>query len=179
MVSMITAQPDLSSPPSTVVPSVRMMSPSMIGLTPSPGTTVSMCALIMIGSAPGIVPLKARDDVAGVSADFFAGVVNLDFRAHLFAVFFNALGNVALFTRVAVNLYKFEKKIFDALLINHFSPPQKKSRVDIDDVAAGEKIIAPANVKLTVFHPSYYSPPPARNDGITSEGRDAEAPPSL
>jgi hypothetical protein len=55
---MMTAQPDLSSPPRTVVPSVRMMSPSTIGLTPSPGTTVSMCADIMIVSASGIVPGK-------------------------------------------------------------------------------------------------------------------------
>ncbi len=58
MVSMMTAMPDLSSPPRTVVPSVRMMSPSTTGFTPSPGTTVSMCALIMMASAWGIVPGK-------------------------------------------------------------------------------------------------------------------------
>jgi hypothetical protein len=55
---MMTAQPDLSSPPRTVEPSVRMMSPSTMGLTPLPGTTVSMCALIMMGSAEGMVPGK-------------------------------------------------------------------------------------------------------------------------
>src|SRR5438477_467634 len=42
--SQTRATPDLSSPPRTVVPSVRMTSSSTIGLTPSPGATVSMCA---------------------------------------------------------------------------------------------------------------------------------------
>src|SRR5438552_2964685 len=42
--SQTSATPDLSSPPRTVVPSVRMTSSSTIGLTPSPGATVSMCA---------------------------------------------------------------------------------------------------------------------------------------
>src|SRR5881398_2837507 len=104
---MITAQPDLSSPPSTVVPSVRMMSPSTTGLTPSPGTTVSMCALIMIGCAHKRAG-KARDDIAGVAADLLAGIVDFDLRAHLFAVLLDALRHVALFARMAVDLHKFE-----------------------------------------------------------------------
>ncbi len=53
----MTAHPDLSSPPRTVVPSVRMMSPSTMGLTPSPGTTVSMCAQSRKGVTSGTVPL--------------------------------------------------------------------------------------------------------------------------
>ena len=56
MVSQIIAQPDLSSPPNTVVPSVRMMLPSTIGLTPSPGATVSICAQISSGATPATVP---------------------------------------------------------------------------------------------------------------------------
>src|SRR5271170_1986572 len=56
MVSQMIAHPDLSSPPNTVVPSVRMMSPSTIGLTPSPGATVSMCAQISSGGTPDTVP---------------------------------------------------------------------------------------------------------------------------
>src|SRR5215469_9848309 len=50
------AQPDLSSPPRTVVPSVRIMSPSTIGFTPSPGLTVSMWAHSNSGAAPATVP---------------------------------------------------------------------------------------------------------------------------
>src|SRR5512146_595094 len=49
------AHPDLSSPPSTVVPSVRMMSPSTTGFTPSPGTTVSMWAHKSSGATPSQV----------------------------------------------------------------------------------------------------------------------------
>src|SRR6184192_149252 len=104
---MITAQPLLSSPPRTVVPSVRMMSPSTTGLTPSPGTTVSMCALIMIGCSRKRAG-KARDDVTGVAADRFAGSVDLDLRAHFFAVLLDALSDVPLFARMAIDLHKFE-----------------------------------------------------------------------
>src|SRR5439155_491157 len=42
--SQTMATPDLSSPPSTVVPSLRITSSSTTGLTPTPGSTVSMCA---------------------------------------------------------------------------------------------------------------------------------------
>src|SRR5437763_1966255 len=42
--SQTIATPDLSSPPSTVVPSLRITSSSTTGLTPTPGSTVSMCA---------------------------------------------------------------------------------------------------------------------------------------
>jgi uncharacterized membrane protein YbhN (UPF0104 family) len=41
----------VSSPPRTVVPSLRMTSPSTIGVTPTPGSTVSMCAQRSIGGA--------------------------------------------------------------------------------------------------------------------------------
>jgi hypothetical protein len=62
---------------------------------------------------------EARDDVARVAAHLLARVVNPDLRAHLFAILLDALGHVALLARVAVNLYEFEKKILDALLVNH------------------------------------------------------------
>ena len=48
-----------------------------------------------------------------------ARVVNLDFRAHLFTVFLDAFGDVALFARVTVDLHKFEQKILDAFLVDH------------------------------------------------------------
>ena len=53
------AQPDLSSPPSTVVPSLRMTSPSTIGWTPSPGITVSMCAERRSGAAATVPGTRA------------------------------------------------------------------------------------------------------------------------
>ena len=62
---------------------------------------------------------KARDDVAGVAADLRACVVNLHFRAHLLAECTDALGHVALLARDGINLYEFEQKVLDALLINH------------------------------------------------------------
>src|SRR5579875_3714520 len=52
------AQPDLSSPPKTVRPSLRMMSPSTIGRTPWPGLTVSMWEHSSSGAAAGRVPGK-------------------------------------------------------------------------------------------------------------------------
>ena len=55
--------PDLSSPPSTVVPSVRITSPSTIGFTPTPGSTVSMWAQSSSGGASA-VPGHVRDQVA-------------------------------------------------------------------------------------------------------------------
>ena len=56
--SRMMAMPLLSSPPSTVVPSLRMTSPSTTGTTPSPGATVSMCADRSMGSAPSTSPSK-------------------------------------------------------------------------------------------------------------------------
>ena len=50
--------PLLSSPPRTVVPSLRITSPSTTGTTPSPGATVSMCADSSNGSAPDALPSK-------------------------------------------------------------------------------------------------------------------------
>jgi len=76
-----------------------MMSPSTIGLTPSPGTTVSMWRThhdwLRVQNRPG----ETCDHVAAVAADFFSGVIDLDLRAHCFAVLFNAFGNLALFAR--------------------------------------------------------------------------------
>ena len=54
--SKMMAMPDLSSPPRMVVPSEWMMDPSSTGLTPLPGTTVSMWAHNSRGGAPAIVP---------------------------------------------------------------------------------------------------------------------------
>ena len=51
---------------------------------------------------------KPRDHIAGVAADLLAGIVDLDLRAHLFAVLLDALRDVALFARMAVDLHKFE-----------------------------------------------------------------------
>ena len=48
-------------------------------------------------------------------------IVNLCLSAHLLAILLDALGYVALLTRMAVNLNKFEKKILDALLVNHWA----------------------------------------------------------
>ena len=56
--SRMMARPLLSSPPSTVVPSLRITSPSTTGVTPSPGATVSMCAESSIASAPSTLPSK-------------------------------------------------------------------------------------------------------------------------
>ena len=56
--SRMIAMPLLSSPPRTVRPSLRMMSPSTTGTTPSPGATVSMCAERSMGSAPAVSPSK-------------------------------------------------------------------------------------------------------------------------
>ena len=51
---------------------------------------------------------KACDHIAGVAADRFAGIVDLDLRVHLFAVLLDALRHVALFARMAIDLHKFE-----------------------------------------------------------------------
>src|SRR5258707_447595 len=62
---------------------------------------------------------KTRDDIAAVAAHCSAGVVNLDLRAHLFAILLDALGDVAFFARVTVDLHEFEQKVLDAFLIDH------------------------------------------------------------
>src|SRR6266571_793906 len=56
--SQIIATPLLSSPPSTVLPSVCKISPSSIGTTPSPGATVSIWAESRRGRAKGVFPGK-------------------------------------------------------------------------------------------------------------------------
>src|SRR5687768_11011585 len=65
--SRMATMPDLSSPPSIVVPSERMMSPSTTGRMFSPGTTVSMCAHSRNGAISGAVPGK-RASMLPVSA---------------------------------------------------------------------------------------------------------------
>ena len=62
---------------------------------------------------------KARDYIAAVAADRTAGVVNLNLRAHFFAVFPEALGDVALLARVTIDLHKFEQQVLDAFLVDH------------------------------------------------------------
>jgi len=56
MASMIAAMPALSSAPRMVVPSVLMMSPSSMILSPAVGSTVSKWALRKIFGAYGLVP---------------------------------------------------------------------------------------------------------------------------
>ena len=48
---------------------------------------------------------ETRDDVAGIAAHCTAGIVNLDLGAHFFTVFLDALGDIAFFARVAVDLH--------------------------------------------------------------------------
>ena len=55
--SRIAAIPALQSPPSIVVPSVRIWSPSTMGLIPLPGSTVSMCADSNRGESPTSDPM--------------------------------------------------------------------------------------------------------------------------
>ena len=64
---------------------------------------------------------EARNYVAGVAGDFFAGVINFNLRSHFFTVALNALGDLAFFSRVTVDLHKFEQKILDAFLVDHSS----------------------------------------------------------
>ena len=52
--SRMAATPALSSAPKTVVPSLRITPASSRGRTPRPGSTVSRCALRMIGSAVAV-----------------------------------------------------------------------------------------------------------------------------
>ncbi len=70
---------------------------------------------------------KTRDDVATVAADCGAGVVNLDLRAHPFAILLDALGDVAFFARVTVDLHKFEQKVLNPFLIDHRSSMNRES----------------------------------------------------
>ena len=58
MASKIATMPALSSPPSTVVRSVRTMSPSTTRWIFSAGPTVSMWAERRKGGAPALVPVK-------------------------------------------------------------------------------------------------------------------------
>src|SRR6266571_342508 len=48
---------------------------------------------------------EARNDVAGIAADFFVGVVNLNLRSDFFAVLLDLLSYLAFFARVAVDLH--------------------------------------------------------------------------
>src|SRR5213080_4485997 len=72
---------------------------------------------------------EARNDVAGVAADFFSGVINLHLRSHFFTVAFDALGNLAFFARVAVDLHEFEQEILDTFLINHRASGSGQSQI--------------------------------------------------
>ncbi len=56
--SRIATTPALSSPPSTLVPSVRITSPSTTGWMASAGPTVSMWPESRKGAAPGVLPGK-------------------------------------------------------------------------------------------------------------------------
>src|SRR5262249_47677781 len=60
---------------------------------------------------------------AGVSADRFAGIIDLDLRAHLFAIFADALRHFALLARVTVDLHEFQKQILNPFLIDHSDSP--------------------------------------------------------
>src|SRR6185437_11475747 len=51
---------------------------------------------------------KSCDDIPGVAADGFARAVDLDLRAHLFAVLLDTLRDLAFFARVAIDLHEFE-----------------------------------------------------------------------
>src|SRR5437868_1094496 len=62
---------------------------------------------------------ESRNNIAAVAANLFAGVVDLNLGAHFFAVLLNALGDVAFFARVAVDLDELKQKILNTLLINH------------------------------------------------------------
>src|SRR5579871_1008990 len=117
MASQITAHPDLSSPPSTVVPSVRMMSPSTTGLTPSPGTTVSMCAHSSSGEPrPG--RRYSADQIAGVAADALAGAIVAAGRAQRLELAAQPLGDLALLARERIDLDQFEQQVLEPLLIH-------------------------------------------------------------
>src|SRR5262249_15831651 len=66
---------------------------------------------------------EACDDIAGVSAYRFAGIIDLDLRAHLFAIFADALRHFALLARVTVDLHEFQKQILNPFLIDHSDSP--------------------------------------------------------
>ena len=92
--SQMIATPLLSSPPSTVVPSVRRISPSRIGTMPSPGTTVSIWAESSSGWLAGDGAGKLGDQIADVAADHFAGVIDRYLGAEFFHLAFQAHGDV-------------------------------------------------------------------------------------
>src|SRR5438874_613251 len=85
--SQTIATPDLSSPPSTVVPSLRITSSSTTGRTPAPGSTVSMCAQRRSGGASTLPGTGAVGSVVGgLLAAAGSAVTLLGRRAHVDAV---------------------------------------------------------------------------------------------
>ena len=105
------AHPDLSSPPSTVVPSVRMMSPSTIGFTPSPGTTVSMCAHNSSGATPSRVPSRWPIRLPHLPLTFSAALSKRQRRPAIFHLALEAPGEVPFAARERIDLNDFQEEL--------------------------------------------------------------------
>src|SRR4051812_22705709 len=94
------------------------------------------------------------NNIAGVAADLFAGIIDFDLCTHLFPILLDAQGHIAFFARMAVNLDKLEQKILDSLLVDHQLLPVINWRLK----ALGYNILSSKAVRCRLHPRSRYSP---------------------
>src|SRR6267378_3143828 len=105
------AHPDLSSPPSTVVPSVRMMSPStwLHAFARNDGVHVRAQKQRRYALAGAV---KMADQIAAVAVDLFGGAVEAASKARAFQLADEPERDVAFAARERVDLDDFQEQLF-------------------------------------------------------------------
>jgi hypothetical protein len=61
---------------------------------------------------------KVSDDIAGIPADLFSGVIDPDFRAKTFHLSLETEGNVSFLAGETVDLDEFNKEVLESVLID-------------------------------------------------------------